>query len=118
MTPITIEYLALTGAMAGTLGGLVAAINAVFGGFAKLPEKPLSVSKSAIKNRAMFVTYRLIVGGIFGWVVTFWFGPDVVAGVLSTYKLLFIQFAVGLAGSLFAKLPFAKNDGSQETASK
>ncbi|RYG38775.1 MAG: hypothetical protein EON93_01415 [Burkholderiales bacterium] len=100
MTPLTVEYLALTGAMAGALGGLVAAMNAIYGGFKKLPDKPLSVSKAAIRNRATFLTFRILVGGILGGAVTFWFGPDVVARTMSQDKLLFVQFAVGLAGSL------------------
>ena len=103
MTPLTVEYLALSGTLAGGLGGLVAAINAVFGGFKALPVKPMSVSKAAVKSRAMFVTYRTLVGGIFGGAISFWFGPDVVVGSLSIDKLAFLQFSAGLAGSMFSQ---------------
>ena len=103
MTALTVEFLAVNGALAGGLGGLVAAINAVFGGFKALPVKPMSVSKAAVKGRAMFVTYRMLVGGILGGAITFWLGPDVLAGSLSMDKLAFIQFAAGLAGSMLGQ---------------
>lgn len=93
------------GFFVGSLGGLVAGINVIFGHFKALPTKPLSVSKEAIRNRALFVFFRVLVAGVIGGVTTFWFGRDVIAGVLTLDKLVFIQFVAGLAGTALTKPP-------------
>ena len=93
------------GIFAGALGGVVAALNAVFGGFKKLPSPPLSTSKSSARHRGTFFTFRVLVGALLGAAITFWFASETQAGTLALTKLLFIQFAVGLGGSLLSPLP-------------
>lgn len=98
----TLHALLLMGFGAGAVGGVVAAINGIFGGFRALPPKPMSVSKAAKRTRAVFFIFRIFVGAILGAMITFWFASDVVENSLSIEKLFFIQFAVGLSGSLLA----------------
>jgi len=112
LTSLTVESLALMGILAGALGGVVAALNAIFGGFKKLPSPPLSTSKASVRQRGTFFIFRVIVGAVLGAAITFWFASETQSGALALAKLLFIQFAVGLGGSLLSPLPKSISDGA------
>jgi hypothetical protein len=100
--PDTLHTLFFMGLGAGALGGVVAAINGLFSGFRALPPKPMAITKAAQRTRAVFYVFRIFLGAILGAMITFWFVSDVVNNSLPIEKLFFIQFAVGLAGSILA----------------
>lgn len=104
MTDI-VQLHSMMGIAFGATGGMIAALLAIFNNF-KTPNKPISQSKTAIKNRVVFFVARIVVGGLFGFLVSFWFSPDVTSGNLALEKLAFIQGIVGLAASFIPKLPF------------
>ena len=109
---VTVESLSMMGFAAGMLGGLASAINAVFGNFKKVPARPLSVAQHAIRSRALFLTFRLLVAGILGIAITFWFAPDVISRSLALPKLVFIQFMVGFVGSISFRIPFLQRSAA------
>lgn len=110
--PEIVETHAFMGIFFGAFGGMIAAIMAIFENFKSLPKKAMSRSRTAQNTRMMFVTYRVIVGAMCGFLVSFWFSSDVVSGHLELEQLVFIQGVSGMASSFIPKLPIGLNGSS------
>ena len=89
------QQMLLLGFAAGALSGCIAFLHVLFRGFAEIPEKLPSDSRSHRNYHLAFLTSRVVFGAVVGCMVTFWFLDDARTGKLSVGKLIFIQFAAG-----------------------
>ena len=79
--------------LSGGIGGIIAAVDAIYEGFKKIPSPRLSKSKTATSDRAMFIAFRAAVGAVCAWGATLGWSGD-----FSLERLISIQFVIGLLG--------------------
>jgi hypothetical protein len=92
MTPSTTDFTILS-LLSGGIGGIIAAVDAIYGGFKRMPSPRLSKSKVAVSDRSMFIAFRGAVGAVCAWGATVGWSSD-----FSLEQLISIQFMVGLLG--------------------
>lgn len=88
----------LMGVAMGALGGGLAGLGTIFGGFKSLAGMPAGNSRRDIASRASFLCGRIGFGAGLGFLLTFGQMDKYLAGVLTVNSLAFSQAAAGLFG--------------------